>query len=101
MLFSPTSRSGLGNDGVLNLHVPAMLEPFVETSVPQYEHVEVVAVGGQHSEPAAGVIEGRIFSNGLTRHPKDSLELARATLASDYQRVKVEPKMLRQWKGEI
>ena len=84
MLFGPTGRGGLSNDGVPNLHVPTMLEPFMQARVPQYENVEVLAVGSQHSEPAAGMIEGRIFSNGLPRHPKHRLELAWATLAPDH-----------------
>ena len=85
MLFGPTGRRGLSYDCVLNLHIPAMFESFVQARVPQHEHVQIFTVGRQHSEPAAGVIKGRIFSNGLPRYSKDGLELARATLASDYQ----------------
>ena len=101
MLFGPTARGGLSNDGVPNLHVSAMFEPFVKARVPQDENVEVLAVGSQHSEPAAGMIECRIFSNSLSWYPKDCLELAWSTLTPDYQRVKVEPKILRQRKSEI
>ena len=73
------------------LHVAPVLEPLVKARVPKHKHVEIVAVRGQQREPVGGMVERPVLPNDLTRHAKNGLELARATLATHDKRVQVNP----------